>query len=357
MANFISRYIHFSSVSIYRMQRVLFIAFCWMLFDAIFYYLNSREEVFSMFSLGIRAIIVFAASLVMGYIFVFTFRNLYRNRPLWFGFLIKSATLLVAAFLMTMIAHLADKYFTMHLNPVESFHYFLDEKFGVKTILKSTLYWLILFLITQLFLEISNKYAPGVFRAVLAGKYIKPKTERRIIMFMDLKDSTPIAEKLGHEQYFLFIRDFIYQLSIAIIEHRGIIYQYVGDEVVASWEASEKNAKRSIQAIIAARKNIQKANDSFRVSFNVVPEFRVGIHAGDVTIGEIGVIKRDLAMSGDIMNTTARIRTACTELNQKFVVSGDFLNFTSLESWQAESLGLVELKGKASSLDLFALKI
>ena len=74
-------------------------------------------------------------------------------------------------------------------------------------------------------------------------------------------------------------------------------------------------------------------------------------------MGEIGVIKKDLAMSGDTMNTTARIRSACNELNQKFIVSKDFAEKSNLKPFQMESLGLVELKGKTTGIELFALKI
>jgi adenylate cyclase len=62
-------------------------------------------------------------------------------------------------------------------------------------------------------------------------------------------------------------------------------------------------------------------------------------------------------MSGDTMNTAARIQTACNELNQKFIVSIDFLDHIKLKNWQVENLGPIELKGKNRSLELFALKI
>jgi adenylate cyclase len=89
----------------------------------------------------------------------------------------------------------------------------------------------------------------------------------------------------------------------------------------------------------------------------MVPEFRVGIHLGDVTVGEIGVIKKDLAMSGDTMNTTARIRSASNELNHDFIVSKDFIDNIDLKNWQSESLGIVDLKGKGNGIELFTLKI
>jgi adenylate cyclase len=57
------------------------------------------------------------------------------------------------------------------------------------------------------------------------------------------------------------------------------------------------------------------------------------------------------------MNTTARIRTACSELNQKFIVSKEFMEHIDLKDWQSESLGVVELKGKNNGIELFALKI
>jgi adenylate cyclase len=62
-------------------------------------------------------------------------------------------------------------------------------------------------------------------------------------------------------------------------------------------------------------------------------------------------------MSGDTMNTTARIRSACSELKQKFIVSKDFIDAIDLKEWQSESLGIVDLKGKDKGIELFALKI
>src|ERR1700741_4500181 len=144
-------------------------------------------------------------------------------------------------------------------------------------------------------------------------------------MFIDLKNSTPIAEKMDATHYFRFIREFIYHISTALLEFGGRIYQYVGDEIVVSWPAKPINYKNCVQALIGARKNIEKNGNRFRREYGFLPEFKAGMHSGEVTIGEIGVIKKDLAMSGDAMNTTARIRDACSETNQKFIVSREFI--------------------------------
>jgi adenylate cyclase len=293
----------------------------------------------------------------MGYLFVFTLKNVFRKQSALTNFIFKSIILLIAAFLINFTVHFVDSVFIMGKGTRVALEKSVDEMVNIKLLLQRIIYWMILFVVTQLYIEINEKYSPGVFMDIALGKYMSPKIENRIIMFIDLKDSTPIAEKLGHVENFKFIRDFIFQVSMAMIEHDGRIYQYVGDEVVVSWLYKKSNTKKCMASIIEARKNLQKYSDEFRRKYDIVPEFRVGVHMGEVTVGEIGVIKKDLAMSGDTMNTAARIRSACTELNQKFIMSKDFMENSDLKVWQGESLGIVDLKGKANGIELFSIKI
>jgi len=353
-----STYSRVSAVGKYRVRTILYIAVFWTLIDIIVIILLKNGNTRSPFrSLVLREVAVFTMSCFMGYLFVYTLRHVFRTRSVFINFIFKSVVLLLAAFVMNFLVHFVDAVFVAGKGSQHAFDFFMKEIEDVRLLIQKILYWLILFMITQLYIEINEKYSPGVFMDIIRGKYLQPKIEKRIVMFMDLKDSTPIAEKLGHEENFLFIRDFIYDVSVALIEHHGRIYQYVGDEIVVSWLYQKKNVKRCLASIIEARRNLQKNGEEFRRKYNIIPEFRVGIHVGDVTVGEIGVIKKDLAMSGDTMNTTARIRSAANELNQKFIVSKDFLEGAGLEEWQVESLGIVDLKGKGTGIELFSLKI
>jgi len=345
-----------SQVNQLRIKTVLFIATFWTAVDLVIFLMNPHPQ-YHPNSIVTREVFMFLISLVMGYLIVFQLRKLFRNVPLWINLLAKSCILLISALLLTFMIQFINTIFVLGdslnqtLNVIES--YALHKNW----LLQKIVYWISIFFVTQLILIINEKYSPGVFLEIMTGRYIRPKVENRIIMFMDLKDSTPIAEKLGHSLYFEFIREFIYRISLAIIEFEGIIYQYVGDEVVCSWKNSEKNTVKCLNAVIQSRKNIQRKSTYFKRKYGVVPEFRVGINVGEVTVGEIGVLKKDLAMSGDTMNTTARIRSACNELNHHFIVSKDFVEASGLKEWQIESLGLVDLKGKDQSIELFSLKI
>ena len=308
-------------------------------------------------TLILREVLVLITSCIIGYILVFRQDRWQKEVPLWVNFAVNTLMLLIISFVFNLLFHFFYSVLISKLSIGQAFSEFIHDAFFTYWLLQKIPHWILIFGVTLLVLELTEKYSPGVFKDILVGKYLKPRIEKRIVMFIDLKDSTPIGEKLDTKEYFRFIRDFIYFISIAVIEYSGRIYQYVGDEVVVSWSYSPANVKRCMDALIEAKRLLQKNSHRFKRMYGVAPEFRVGIHVGEVTVGEIGVIKKDIAMSGDTMNTTARIRTACSELNQRFVVSKTFAELIDLNKWQQEDLGEIDLKGKKDGMELVALKI
>src|SRR6202035_3894171 len=86
---------------------------------------------------------------------------------------------------------------------------FSKSAFQIPWLANKILNGLIIFLVSQLIIQVTEKYSPGTFFDIFFGKYKNPRIENRIIMFIDMKDSTPAAELLGSREYFRFIRDFI----------------------------------------------------------------------------------------------------------------------------------------------------
>jgi adenylate cyclase len=347
----------FSGLGKYKLRAILYIALSWTLIDTVVALLLKDGNLKPFRFYVVRESAIFIISCFIGYLFVYSLKNVFRRQSPFINFIFKSAILILAAFTINFLVHFLDSIILNGKEMGDAVQLSFKDMLKTKALIRKILYWLILFTITQLYIEINEKYSPGVFLDIIRGKYMQPKIEKRIIMFMDLKDSTPIAEKLGHVENFKFIRDFIFHVSMALIDHDGRIYQYVGDEIVVSWLFTKKNTRKCMDSIIAAQKNLQKNSAQFRNNYGFIPEFRVGLHMGDVTVGQIGVIKKDLAMSGDTMNTTARIRSTCNELNQKFIMSKDFMEKSDLKQWQGESLGIVDLKGKTAGIELFSIRI
>ncbi|GAB5399799.1 MAG: hypothetical protein Aureis2KO_13840 [Aureisphaera sp.] len=215
--------------------------------------------------------------------------------------------------------------------------------------------WLVIVLFTLIVLMINDKYGPGVFPDYLKGKYFHPKRERRIFMFADIKNATGIAESLGEEKYFHLLKDFFKDIGPAVVQTRGEIYQYVGDEVVITWKMKQglQNAN-ALNCFYMMQSQIAKKASKYRERYQVVPEFKVGYHFGSVMVGELGQIKRDIAFSGDVLNTAARIQAKCNELGVAILSSEDFSNVLPKlpEGIVREPLGNQILKGKASEVAL-----
>jgi len=207
---------------------------------------------------------------------------------------------------------------------------------------------------TQFMLQVNDKFGPGVLWKLMTGKYYHPRDEERVFMFLDLRSSTEIAERIGHKRFFELLKELFQDVTKPVIDSFGDIYQYVGDEVVITWpvERGVRNGNciacyfRIVQALEAKR-------DEYVERFGVIPDFKAGVHVGEATVGEIGVVKKDIVYSGDVLNTTSRIQQECNRYAVNLLVSADLVGRLSLEpAYAAVPLGEIQLRGKAEPLAL-----
>ncbi len=185
------------------------------------------------------------------------------------------------------------------------------------------------------------------------SKYLRPKDEERIFMFLDLKASTAIAEKIGHRRYFEFISDFIADTTTPILNNHGEIYQYVGDQIVISWRMDKGQFDpHCIKCFFDIKNQIEQISVKYQVKFDVVPAFKAGLHSGDVTVGEVGVIKKDLVFSGDVLNTAARIQSKCNEYHAELLISSELAGKLTTKAYEMKRIGKIRLKGKQALVEL-----
>lgn len=232
--------------------------------------------------------------------------------------------------------------------------YILEFKF-----IRAYFFWAIITLMTIIALQVNDKYGAGVFLAFLRGDYFQPQKEERIFMFLDLRGSTTIAEKIGEELYFDFIRDFFKDVTPSILANKGEIYQYVGDEVIVSWKKEKGLEKqRALDCFFEIETAIAKKEIEYLEKYGLVPSFKAGLHIGAAMIGEIGVIKKDIAFSGDVLNTTSRIQARCNEFGVDLLVSKELIEALDLSEkhYQLRRLGVVQLRGRAQAVTLFTVE-
>jgi adenylate cyclase len=351
-----------------KIKTILIITFLWMLFySLIFIYEYSSIKIrfpdqFSKLNpeieYGITMLFVLIIGLFGGSFFVFKVSFRARKRPFYYGLLlcvIYYMILYIPAIVINSIIFLIQR--KVDLLP-EVLGGMLKGLFTLLQ-LKNFLLLIFIIIITQFWIQVNDKFGPGNLWNTIIGKYFKPKEELRVFMFLDLRSSTSIAENLGHQRYYLFLNDFFALISDPIINRSGEIYQYVGDEVVVSWTAQKaiKNMNClycffDIKAIIDKNKNI------FIEKFGLVPDFKAGVHFGPITAGEVGVIKRDIVFTGDVLNTTSRIQSSCNTYKVDLLVSENTLAlFDNLKPFDSVLIDKIELRGKENKISVFTLKV
>jgi adenylate cyclase len=94
----------------------------------------------------------------------------------------------------------------------------------------------------------------------------------------------------------------------------------------------------------------------YQQMFGLVPEFKAGFHFGKVTTGEIGIIKKEIIFTGDVLNSTARIQGLCNDLGVDILISADLLQKLRLAPrFKVKSMGENELKGRDEKIELFTI--
>ena len=230
----------------------------------------------------------------------------------------------------------------------------LFSSFAVWSIL---LYFTVGLAICLFYSEVSDNIGQYVVLNFLTGKYHRPIEEERIFMFLDMKSSTSIAEKLGHIRYFGLLNEYYADLSDPIVQYGGEIYQYVGDEIVLTWKLrGNVDDKNCIACFFKMQKSLSDKSAKYAAKYEVVPTFKAAIHVGKVTTGEIGKIKKDIVFTGDVLNTTARIQGLCNDYKVQLLLSEYALKKLQLNSSHSSvELGETTLRGKNEKIALYTL--
>jgi adenylate cyclase len=193
---------------------------------------------------------------------------------------------------------------------------------------------------------------------LLIGLYHKPVKDKRIFMFIDLSSSTAIAEEIGDTRFHSFLNDFFFDATRPIVECKGEIYKYVGDEIIVSWTMKKGIMDNNcIECYFQIEDRIRDRRGEYERAYGVSPQFSAGLHCGNVVIGEMGDYKREVAFLGDVVNTTSRIQSECKARSRCLIISGDLKN--EIPSGQSaayafESLGSIALRGKKREIELFS---
>jgi adenylate cyclase len=182
------------------------------------------------------------------------------------------------------------------------------------------------------------------------------------VMFVDIANFTPMSQKLQPEALVQLVNEILSACSTAILNHQGTIDKFIGDAVMAFWNAPVDQRDHQTLACRAALE-IQHSV----LSLNVDPQIRetlhkaglppvavrVGLASGEVCVGNVGSATRfDYSVIGETVNTAARAESACKELGCSIALAGEPVGTTT--SLGLKDMGELQLKGLAKPTRIWA---
>ncbi len=290
-----------------------------------------------------------------GWVEVKWLRHKFKHRPLWFKIVFKTLFYLAFIILFLTVFSVINSLVNYREGVVSLALVDLKRFFWNFAFWGLIIYIAMVLFIALFFSEISQYVGDGVLYNFILGKYHRPRKEIRIFMFLDMKSSTTIAEEIGHENYFNLLDTYYSDMTDAILDTSGDIYQYVGDEIVVSWP--EEKGVQNNNCLYCFEKiaiRIEQNKMRYLNRFGLVPEFKAGYHIGEVTTGEIGILKKDIIYTGDILNTAARIQAECNSHKAKVLISGELVDeLKNDQGIKYNRIGKLLLRGKKKAIQLY----
>ena len=189
------------------------------------------------------------------------------------------------------------------------------------------------------------------------GGETKPLT----IMFMDVRDFTPISEGLSAVELVEFMNALLSALTKEIQSELGTIDKYIGDSIMAFWNAPLDIADHPIRACRAALKMrvaVAELNGSDAFGFHArglaAVKIGMGLHTGEACVGNMGsAIRFNYTAMGDVVNAASRIESSCKAVGIDIVVSEEVVR--AVPGFAVLEAGAMPLKGKSQPMKLFGL--
>jgi adenylate cyclase len=216
--------------------------------------------------------------------------------------------------------------------------------------------------------EIAKRYIHGAFAHYLAPSVISQimdnpdalsleGQEKEItVQFSDVRNFTSLSEKLSPTQVTNLLHDYLTPMTRIITEHEGTLDKFIGDAVMAFWNAPldiENHQEKSLRAALAQQRRLEELNQEFLDKYGFTIAVGIGIHSGPVRVGNMGSADLfDYTLIGDNVNLASRLEGLTKYYGQKLVVSqaikdacGDGFHFRILDN--------VRVKGKEEPVTIY----
>lgn len=186
----------------------------------------------------------------------------------------------------------------------------------------------------------------------LAGEEIEAT-----ILFSDIRDFTPLSEKLSPPELIKFLNVYFSHITGPIMKHKGVINKFIGDAVMAIFSpvfGTEDHAEAALRSALEMRGALKEFNADEK---HPSVAFGVGLHTGALVAGNVGTENRlEYTVLGDTVNVASRIESQTKAQNTEILISGALhaeIDQGRFPAARFVECGPVLMKGKSEPLSLY----
>ena len=196
---------------------------------------------------------------------------------------------------------------------------------------------------------------------LLAGDGATLIGERRVvtILFADLRDSTALAERMSGPEVVTFLNTFVGAMATAVFQQGGMIDKFLGDGLMAVFgviEEEDNGAGAAAAAALGIRAALAEINGERAAAGLVEVRHGVGIHTGEVVLGEVGIaVRSDFTAVGDTVNTASRLEAMTKSHRADTILSAETARRLTEADFSLTSLGSTEVRGRSEPIEIFGL--
>ena len=209
-------------------------------------------------------------------------------------------------------------------------------------------------------IDMFGKYVAREVRDEILNKGIPLDGEIKevTLLFADLRDFTKLVESSPPQEVVKIINCYFTEMAEAIHIHKGLVLQFIGDEIEAVFGAPltlADHPRLAVRTALEMRLRLNKVNRNLQ-SQNYPPlRHGIGIHTGQVVAANIGSLDRlSYALIGDSVNVASRIQEQTKKFQTDILVSATTESLLNHE-FKLHKLDMTTLKGKTEPITLFAL--
>jgi adenylate cyclase len=188
------------------------------------------------------------------------------------------------------------------------------------------------------------------------------------VLFMDIRSFTTISEKMPPRELFIWLNQYLEEMSNCIMEHHGVIDKYIGDAIMAVFgtpfphtnpEDIQQDALNACAACLAIHKKLTPLNKRLEAADQPLIRIGIGMHTGTLMAGSVGGKKRsNFSVIGDTVNVAARLEP----MNKQFTENNPYNLLMTRDTYHlvrdrylGQQVDEIQLRGKENPTKIYAI--